>query len=288
MSEPRYPFVRVDVPAELSEEASAELFDLGALGVEERDATTLHRGAEGKVTLVASFPNHEAAHEAIGALDPTWSPALEEIVGDGWRDAWKEHFHPFSLTTSLTVRPPWEPYTPQHPDERVLELEPGRAFGTGLHATTSLVARTLDRERLRLQGARVLDVGTGSGILALAALALGASSVVATDNDPEVIGVVLENAARNGMSDRIAASTAELDALGERFPVVVANIEARVLIPLADALASKVQPGGLLALSGILAGQEDDVLAAYHTLRPARTEREGDWVCLVLERPCQT
>jgi ribosomal protein L11 methyltransferase len=285
MSEPRYPFVRVDVPAELSEEASAELFDLGALGVEERDATTLHRGAEGKVTLVASFPDHATAHKAINALDPTWSPALEEIVGDGWRDAWKEHFHPFSLTPSLTIRPPWEPYAPQRPEERVLELEPGRAFGTGLHATTSLVARTLDRERPRLQGARVLDVGTGSGILALAALALGATFVVATDNDPEVIGVVLENAARNGMSDHIAASTAELDALDERFPVVVANIEARVLIPMADALASKVQPGGLLALSGILAGQEDEVLAAYHALHPVRTEREGDWVCLVLERP---
>jgi ribosomal protein L11 methyltransferase len=284
MSEPRYPFVRVDVPAELSEEVSAELFDLGALGVEERDATTLHRGAEGKVTLVASFPDHEAAQEAIEALDPTWSPALEEIVGDAWRDAWKAHFHPFSLTPHLTVRPPWEPYTPQRPDELVLELEPGRAFGTGLHATTSLVARTLDRERARLQGARVLDVGTGSGILALVALALGASFVVATDNDPEVIGVVLENAARNGLSDRIAASTAELDAVDERFPVVVANIEARVLIPMADALASKVQPGGLLALSGILAGQEDDVLAAYGALRPVRTEREGDWVCLVLER----
>lgn len=282
MTEPRYPFVRVDVAAELAEEASAELFELGALGVEERDGTTLQKGVEGKVTLVASFPDHEAAQGAIEALDPGWTPALEEIIGDGWRDAWKEHFHPFSLTPRLTVRPPWEPYTAQRPGEQVLELEPGRAFGTGLHATTSLVARTLDRESARLAGARVLDVGTGSGILAVAALALGASFVVATDNDPEVIGVVEENAARNGMSERIAASTAELGQLTERFPVVVANIEARVLIPMAPELAARVAPGGLLVLSGILAGQEQDVLAAYPGLQQERIEQEGDWICLVL------
>ncbi|MCS6900218.1 MAG: 50S ribosomal protein L11 methyltransferase [Myxococcales bacterium] len=287
MSELRYPFVRVDVPAELSEEVSIELFDLGALGIEERDATTLQRGAEGKVTLVASFPDHQAAHEAINALDPAWFPSLEEVAGDAWRDAWKEHFHPFSLTPHLTIRPPWESYTPQRPDELVLELEPGRAFGTGLHATTSLVARTLDQERPRLQGACMLDVGTGSGILALVALALGASSAVAIDNDPEVLDVVRENAARNGMSARITASTADLEDLHEQFPVVVANIEARVLIPMAEALASKVHPGGLLVLSGILAGQEDDVLAAYRTLLPVRMEREADWVCLILERPRQ-
>lgn len=285
MSEPRYPFVRVDVDADLSDEASAELFDLGALGVEERDATTLHKGVEGKVTLVASFPDHDAANEAIASLDPGWNPSLEEIVGDAWRDAWKEHFHPFALTPHITIRPPWEPYTAQRADERVLELEPGRAFGTGLHATTSLVAKTLDRESTRLTGARVLDVGTGSGILAIVALTLGASFVVATDNDPDVIEVVHENAARNGLGDRIAASTSELDAVNELFPVVVANIEARVLIPLAPALTSKVQPGGLLVLSGILAGQEQDVLAAYPTLSPVRTEREGDWICLVLARP---
>ena len=284
MSEPRYPFVRVDVDADLSDEVSAELFELGALGVEERDATTLQKGVEGKITLVASFPDHDAAQEAIAALDPSYNPALEEIIGDAWRDAWKEHFHPFPLTPRITVRPPWEPYTAQRPDEHVLELEPGRAFGTGLHATTSLVARALDREQGRLQGARVLDVGTGSGILALVALVLGASFVVATDNDPDVIDVVRENAARNQLSERVDASTRDLPELGETFPLVLANIEARVLIPMAPALSSRVLPGGLLILSGILAGQEPDILAAYPDLQQVRIDREGDWVCIVLRR----
>lgn len=282
MSEPRYPFVRVDVLEDLVDEASAELFELGAQGVEQRDATTLQKGLDGKVTLVASFVDHAAAHEAIAALDPDWSPALEEIVGDAWRDAWKEHFHPFSLTPRITIRPPWEPYTESRPDEHVLELEPGRAFGTGLHATTSLVARALDRESARLAGARVLDVGTGSGILALVALTLGAASVVAIDNDPEAIAVTRENAERNRVSPRIEASTADVADVRERFPLVVANIEARVLIPMAPALSATVAPGGLLVLSGILSGQETDVQAAYPGFSLDRLDREGDWVSLAL------
>lgn len=284
MSEPRYPFVRVDVPVDLSDEASAELFGLGALGVEERDSTTLHKGMEGKVTLVASFSDHEAAAEAIDSLEPSWNPVLEEILGDAWRDAWKEHFHPFALTPRITIRPPWEPYTAKHAEEHVLILEPGRAFGTGLHATTSLVARSLDQERARLAGARVLDVGTGSGILAIVALTLGASYAVATDNDPDVIDVVFENAERNGLRDRVSASTRELIEIQERFPIVVANIEARVLIPMASELSDKVQEGGLLVLSGILVGQEQEVLAAYPTLQFVRDGREGDWICIVLAR----
>lgn len=282
MTEPRYPFVRVDVPEDLADEASSELFDLGASGVEQRDSTTLSKGSEGMVTLVASFADHASAHEAIASLDASWSPALEEVVGDEWRDAWKEHFHPFSLTSRLTIRPPWEPYTPSREGERVLELEPGRAFGTGLHATTSLVARALDRESARLSGARVLDVGTGSGILALVALSLGAAAAVATDNDPDVIEVVRENASRNGMSAQVDASTTPIEQVSERFPVVVANIEARVLIPMAPALRERVLPGGLLVLSGILSGQETDVLAAYSGLVQERIDREGEWVALVL------
>lgn len=282
--EPRYPFVRVDVPEEVADEASGLLFELGALGVEQRDATTLSKGAEGSVTLVASFPDHEAAREAIESLDEAWKPALEEVVGDAWRDAWKEHYRPFSLTPRVTVRPPWEEHEAAA-GQRVLVLEPGRAFGTGLHATTSLVARTLDRESSRFSGQVVLDVGTGSGILALTALVLGASRVVATDNDPDAIAVTLENAARNGFSAQIDASTRELSQIDGRFPVVVANIEARVLIPLAGALRDKVAPGGMLVLSGILAGQEGDVAAAYPGLTLSSTEREGDWVCLALLAP---
>ena len=286
MSEPRYPFVHVDVSAEDADEVSAYLFELGASGVEERDTTTLAKSlGEGKVTLVASFATRADADAAVAELDEAFAPRVEEIVGDAWRDAWKEHYRPFSLTPRVTVRPPWEPYEKQRADELVLELEPGRAFGTGLHATTSLVARTLDREAARLAGAPVLDVGTGSGILALVAIALGAGRVVAIDNDADVVGVVRENAERNGMGDRVEASDTDVAAITDTFPIVLANIEARVLIPLAPSIAARVAKGGLLVLSGILVGQEDDVRAAYPELTLRATEREGEWVSLSLERP---
>ena len=280
MSEPRYPYVHADVPEADAEDASALLWELGAEGVEERDASTLAKGAgAGLVTLVAAFPTHEAAAQVCAELPPAWAPRVEEIVGDAWRDAWKEHYRPFSLTPGLVVRPPWEEYEPQ-PGERVLELEPGRAFGTGLHATTTLVARALSAEKSRLKDARVLDVGTGSGILGLAALLLGADRVVLTDIDPDAIEVARENAARNGLLERVSLhATTDLEAFGT-FPVVVANIEARVLVPMAKELSARLAPGGLLVLSGILVGQEDEVRSAYAALSPVSTEVSGEWVAL--------
>lgn len=280
----RFPFVLVDVPADVAAAMVDVFFELGAQGVEERDQSTLVKNAEADtVTLVASFETREAADEALGALDEDLNPRIEEVVGDGWRDAWKEHFKPFTLAPGLVVRPPWEAYAAS-PGERVLELEPGRAFGTGLHETTRLVARALQRHAGELSGRPVLDVGTGSGILAIVALALGAERAVAVDNDPDCIGVVVENAERNGMADRVAASTTDVGDVSDVFPVVVANIEARVLIPMAPALGARVAPGGLLVLSGVLAGQEDDVRAAYTDFDLLENERQGEWVGISLRR----
>lgn len=281
--EPRYPFVHLDIQAELADEVSFLLFELGATGVEERDATTLAKNlVPDAVTLVASFEDRAAAEEACEALDPAWSPRIEEVVGDDWRDAWKEHFHPFALTDRVTVRPPWEAYTPTREGEIVLELEPGRAFGTGLHATTSLVSRALDARAKELESREVLDVGTGSGILSLVALVLGAARARGIDTDADAVDVAKENAARNGLEARFVADTTPVEAIDMRYPVVLANIEARVLIPLADAIKATVAEGGLLVLSGILAGQEDDVARAYAPFMVEETPREGEWVALVL------
>jgi ribosomal protein L11 methyltransferase len=283
VTEPRFPFVLVDVSEEESDATGARLFELGAQGVEERDQTTLTKSSvPGKITLVASFESHAEAHEAIAALDASLSPRLEEIIGDAWRDAWKEHFKPFELAPGLVVRPPWEPYTG---DARtVLELEPGRAFGTGLHETTSLVAGVLAGHAADLAGSAVLDVGTGSGILSLAALALGAARARATDNDPDVIDVARENAARNGLSARLEVDTAPLAEIPGTFPFVVANIEARVLVPMAPELGAKVAPGGLLVLSGILVPQQDSVREAYAAFELIAAPSKGEWVALVLRR----
>src|SRR5207237_609003 len=155
------------------------------------------KGAAGKVTLVASFASHDEANEAIAEIDPGFNPRLEEIVGDAWRDAWKEHFRPFAITSDIVIRPPWEKYE-EKPGDLVLVLEPGRAFGTGLHETTSLVAGALQAHATELAEATVLDVGCGSGILALVAITLGAANARAIDVDPEAVDVTRENATRNG------------------------------------------------------------------------------------------
>jgi ribosomal protein L11 methyltransferase len=293
--EQRYPFVAVDASPDEVDELSAALFELGAMGVEERDDQTLIKGAgPGRVTLVGSFQAHGDAEDAIDqllAMSPSCRARLEEVVGDAWRDAWKEHFAPFLLTPRIRVVPPWAADAPMGAGELRLELEPGRAFGTGLHATTALVAELLDDRSRALAGEEVLDVGTGSGILALAALLLGASRVTAIDTDEDVIGVVLENAERNGLSHRVRAFAGGLEAIDRPYHWVLANIEARVLRPLAPALVRSLEPGGVLILSGLLESEHDEMVRLYlsqgrrlaHIETRKRPGAAGDaWVALVL------
>ena len=281
----RYPFVAIDVDPEEADAASGLLFELGAHGVEERDATTLVKSAvPGKVTLVASFADYDDAHAAIVELardHDELTPRLEEIVGDDWRDAWKRHFRPFVLCEGVVVRPPWQ-------EVKVLELEPGRAFGTGLHETTSLVADAIASRKDHLRGAAVLDVGCGSGILALTALVLGAARARAIDVDADVVDVVRENAQRNGLADRIEVDTTPVGALPGEYAIVLANIEADVLVRLAREIGAKVAAGGLLVLSGVLVPQKDRVLAAYTALGAGlelvEAPEKGEWTAIVLAR----
>jgi ribosomal protein L11 methyltransferase len=291
-AEARYPYVAVDVEEAEAEEAGACLFDLGALGVEHRDASTLVRGAGGRVTLAASFETREAADAALGQLPAAWSPRIEEVVGDAWRDEWKKHFEPFRICRGVTVGPPWRaPSTEELAGDEVVVLEPGRAFGTGLHETTSLVAEVLADRAGWVTGAAVLDVGCGSGILSLVALKLGAARARAIDVDPDAVAVTRENAQRNGAVDRLAADETPVGSVPETFRLVVANIEHRTLIELAAPLASRVAPGGLLVLSGLLAPdvapvQMADVRERYTAqgLTEEETRRKGEWIAMVFRR----
>lgn len=287
-STPRFPLVLVDVSEADADLASAKLFDLGATGLEIRDGTTLVKGKTEGETLVASFDDEETATQAAASLPEAWNPRRDAIVGDAWRDEYKKYFHPFELCTGVIVRPPWEAYAPKE-RERVLTLEPGRAFGTGLHETTSLVAEILSAHAEELRGRRVLDVGTGSGILALLALVLGAESARAIDVDEDAVRVAEENAEANGLTDRLVVDTAELGALTDRYPVVVANIEAGVLTDLAPLVVARAEAGGLVVLSGLLApsvnAQLEDVRAAYARLLHVETKTKGEWAALVLRAP---
>jgi len=275
--------VIVDVPIDDADEAVAIAFELGAEGVEQRDESTLLTGpAAGMATLVISFADPDLAKAAMAELDPSWHPRLSEIVGDSWRDEWKKHFLPFRLTDRITIRPPWEAYEPRGPSEIVLELEPGRAFGTGLHATTALVARALEAHRDELQKAVILDVGTGSGILALVALALGAARARAIDTDSDAVAVTLENARRNALESRIEADTCPVSAITETFDFVTANIEARILVGMAADLEARLRPGAILILSGILGDQADAPREAFSSLELIEAPKQDEWVALVL------
>jgi ribosomal protein L11 methyltransferase len=224
---------------------------------------------------------------------------VRRLAEADWANAWKEYYHVTRLGQRTVIKPSWREYTPQ-PDEAVVELDPGMAFGTGLHPTTRNCARALE-EALR-PGDRVLDVGTGSGILAIAALKLGAASVLALDVSPVAVEVARANAAANGLApDRIEVRLATLEgAAGEPFvplpeglailgaeigtyDVVVANIIARVIARLAPALLRATRPGGTLIASGIIAERrheaEEPLRAAG--LRHIRALVEGDWVTLV-------
>jgi ribosomal protein L11 methyltransferase len=285
---PRFPQLSIDVAEDEADEAAARLFELGADGVEQRDATTLTAGAaEGKTTLVASFVTRHLAEAAAANLDRAWSPHVSELYGDAWRDEWKKHFVPFRLTERVTIRPPWEHYTPSEPAELVLELEPGRAFGTGLHPTTALAARAIEALAGEIfaqggHGASMLDVGTGSGILALVALALGAKAARAIDVDPDAVALALENALRNGFEARLRADVSPLETLNESYDLVAANIEASVLIAMSGPLARRVRPGGVLLLSGILEQRAAEVRRAFAHFDLANSPVSGEWTALVL------
>ncbi len=281
MSIPRYPCVYVGVSGDDAELASSILWDAGATGIEERDATTLDRNEGAEVTLVAHFDGEEAAKDAVDALAPQFSARIEHIEGDAWKERWKEFWKPTRVGRRLVVRPSWEPFEPG-PSDVVITLDPGQAFGTGTHESTRLVMGEVDA--LVSGGEHVLDVGCGSGILGIAAILLGAEDVVAIDVDPIAVSVTDENAEVNGVADRVRASTTPIDEIEGTYALVLANIRSTTLIPMAGALSARVAPGGHLVLSGLLRDEGDEVVAAYRDLRLVRRDVDGEWIALVLAR----
>jgi ribosomal protein L11 methyltransferase len=270
-----YWFVAVDVASDDVDETSGHLFELGAEGVEERDEDTLVRGAPGKVTLVASFPTKAKAE---AAKKKTKGSRLEELVGDEWRDAWKEHFKPFRLCEGVWVRPPWEEHVARR-NEKVLVLEPGRAFGTGLHETTRLAAESISLLKRALSSTSVLDVGTGSGILAFVALALGAKDVLGIDTDADAIDVAKANATLNGMEKKATFEATPLSKVKGTFGLVLANIEADALIAMHKQLRAHLTFGGRLVLSGVLGPREAEVRAVFG--KSISRAQLGEWVALI-------
>ena len=214
----------------------------------------------------------------LSQIYPLPAPEFRELTEDDWANAWKKHYHVLQIGQRIVIKPPWQEYKPR-PDEIVIELDPGMAFGTGLHPTTRMCLEALE-EHLK-PGAKVLDLGTGSGILAIAAAKLGAGSVLALDNDPLAVKAARANVRANGVQNLVAVEHGSLDKATEEFELVLVNILARVIIELAaQGLVDRVRPTGLMIAAGIIEEQEAEVAAALreHGLEIVERRQEKDWV----------
>jgi ribosomal protein L11 methyltransferase len=272
------------------------------------------------VTLRTYLPLDDAAEEIrsrveqalwhLGQMRPVGRLQVRPLEEEDWANAWKQHYGVQRIGQRTVIVPSWLEYVPEN-DDVVLHLDPGMAFGTGLHPTTQLCVRLL--EQYARPGLTTLDIGTGSGILAIAAAKLGAGPVLALDNDPIAVEAAAENVARNsgpalgvvveegslGAGRRmghwlsgdfgegaVAAAQPPEPAATPRFDLIVGNLIAKVLIILADDLAAALVPGGTLITSGIIADKEDQVALALAAtgLVPVSRHVEGEWVALVHTR----
>jgi len=284
----------VEADEDVAEEIADALSDDGALSVSLQDAgdAPLFEPKPGETPIwvrtrvIGLFPadaDLDAVHQGLlgrfgGAVGSCEVEILEDRV---WEREWLEHFRPVRYGRRLWVCPTG--FQVDAPDAVVVSLDPGLAFGTGSHPTTALCLEWLDGQELC--GRTVLDYGCGSGILAVAALVLGAAEADAVDIDPQALLATADNAAKNGVVDRVHCVLPEQLADHLTADILMANILANPLIALAGQLTRRVKPGGQIVLSGILAEQGADVARAYASgfaLEPA-AEREG-WVRLVGRR----
>ncbi len=260
--------VRWTVASDGAELAAMTLWDHGATAVAEAD------GPSSTVVLTASYPTAEAAMRVAGELG-----AGTEDVDPGWRDAWKAHAEPVEVGAHLLVAPAWRS-VPVAGDRLVLEIDSGPCFGSGTHPSTRLILRLLAEHPPA--GAVVLDVGTGSGILAVAAARLGAEEVVAVDLDPEAVAVTAANAERNGVSLLVHPSTTPVDSLDVTADVALVNVTAAVHAEVGPRVVTRVKAGGWLYVAGLLPGQWTHVAASYAGCDVMdRPELDG-WVGAVL------
>lgn len=207
-----------------------------------------------------------------------------ELQDEDWSDTWKQYFHTEKPGERVVIKPTWEEYAPKD-DEVVIELDPGAAFGTGTHATTSMCIRQL--EKLVKPGMTVFDVGTGSGILSIISAKLGAKNIQAVDYDDSVLKIVEENLEQNNVQDIISVAQSDLmQNVHGKAELVIANIVADIIIRLFDQLDEHLEKGGTLLTSGIIEDRIEDVLAAaekhgYGVVE--RLENKG-WACITFKR----
>lgn len=240
-------------------------------------------------TFIPEDESTEAAREAVERglwhlrqIGPVGELQTRIVVEEDWANAWKEHFHVRRFGRRFIVKPSWQEYEPA-PQDLVIHLDPGMAFGTGAHPSTELVLTLM--EDVEFTGARVLDAGAGSGILAIGAALLGAARIDAVEVDPYAVKTLIANVELNGLSDRIAAIIGPVGSVilaDATYDVVLANMIARILIEDAKALTAQLAPHGVLIASGVIVEREAEVVEAYRArgFEVVRRAQGGDWVTL--------
>ncbi len=282
----------VEPAFELVEEGLAARVDLSRPAMVRAHLPILDPAA---VAEAVARADRELGHLQAFGLRPIGDLSARVVVETDWANAWKAHFPVLRIGRRIVIRPTWRQHR-RRPDDVVLALDPGMAFGTGLHPTTRLCLAALESlaDRGLLDGgaadggpARVLDVGSGSGILSIAAARLGAREVLAVDVDPIAVQASAANARRNRLARVIRSCEGSAPSGEGPFDVVLANLIASLLITLADGLVEDLRPGGTLVASGIFENREDAVAEAFRArgLEIAGRRSEGDWVALEVLRP---
>lgn len=211
---------------------------------------------------------------------------ISEIEDKDWNEQWKSFFQPIKVTDTIVIKPSWRKYW-KRGNEIVIELDPGMAFGTGTHSSTRLCLQQVEELAAQCSGAydcSLLDVGTGSGILAIAAALLGIKQVTGIDIDVQAVECAKKNAANNALADRVLFESTPLHKIPGSFSIVVANILPQTLIDMKDDLISHLGPSGYLILSGIIQERAQDVIEAFREkLIFMRETRDGEWSCLIFK-----
>ncbi len=249
------------------------------------------------VTVSAYYADDEKLQERLAIIEEELA-AVEERIGkfrfgntrfrtvseQDWANEWKQYFHVTHVGETLVIKPSWEEYTAKE-GEHVIEIDPGMAFGTGTHHTTNMCMALL--EKVLPANATVFDVGTGSGILAIAAALLGAKEVKAVDIDAVAVRIAQENVAANNLSDKIDAKEGDLLRGTEgKADVIIANIIADIIIMLLKDIPVKLADDGIFLASGIIKEREADVVVAAHAsgMQIDHTEYKGEWVVMQMSK----
>lgn len=256
--------------------ASGLLWGAGVAGIEERPHD------DGRIALIVAVES-EHRDAAVDAVIDRWPVRRREVDAEQYVDAWKPFARAARVASDIVIEPPWLASI-STPEDLVVSLDPGLAWGHGSHPSTRLVAEELASRR-PLVGKSMLDVGCGSGVLSILGALLGLHEVVAIDIEPQAVEATLANAVVNGVEAHIDVSTTAVSQVPGTFDIIVANIGARTLVELAPRLVERLSGEGVLVLSGLLEEQVDEVVAAYDALDERVRRLDAGWAAVCLQRP---